>query len=99
MNTTTTLPEDSALPAQAAMIAKVNQYRKEAGRSHLPFDFQHMGPAGYTVDGVKQLQDLGVDEVVIAFRNAYAGGPDNRTLESMIGEINHYADTVINKVR
>jgi hypothetical protein len=35
--------------------------------------------------------------VIVAFRNTYEGGADERTLESMIGEINWYADEVIKK--
>ena len=50
-------------------------------------------------DSVKRLADLGVDEVHAAFRNAYAGGVDERTLEGMIAEMNHYAETVIHKVK
>ena len=49
-----------------------------------------MGEAAYSPDGIKQLEDLGATEVIVAFRNAYEGGPDERTLESMIAEINWY---------
>jgi probable F420-dependent oxidoreductase len=87
------------LAEQAAMIKTINRYREECGRAHLPFDIQSMGPEGYTVDGVKRLEDQGVQEVVIAFRDAYAGGEDKRTLAEMIGELNGYADRVIAKVR
>jgi hypothetical protein len=58
-----------------------------------------MSIEGYSLDGIKRLQDLGVNETVIAFRNAYAGGPDDRTLEQMIGEINYYAENIIHKTR
>jgi len=56
-----------------------------------------MGEAAYSLDGIKALEDLGATEVIIAFRNAYEGGPDNRTLESMISEINWYAEEIIQK--
>lgn len=81
------------------MIDKLHRYRAEYGRSNTPFEIQSMGAEGYTLDGVKRLQDAGVQETVIAFRNPYDGGPDNRTLEQMIGEINGYADAIIHKVR
>lgn len=83
----------------AGMMARIERYREEAGRSHLPFEVHSMGVASYTVDGVKRLQEMGVVETVVAFRDAYAGGPDNRTLDEMIGQIHHYADTIIAKVR
>ena len=48
-------------------------------------------------DGIKKLEDLGATEVIVAFRNAYEGGADERTLDGMIAEINWYAEEVINK--
>jgi len=50
------------------------------------------------VDGGKQLQELGVTEVIIAFRNAYEGGDDLRTLEGMQAEINWFGEEVIHKI-
>ena len=82
------------------MIDKINQYRDEFGTlSHSNYQFQIMSEAGYSVGGVKQLEDLGVTEVIIAFRNAYEGGEDNRTLEGMKAEINWFAEEVISKIR
>ena len=82
------------------MIDKINQYRDEFGTlSHSNYQFQIMSEAGYSVGGIKQLEDLGVTEVIIAFRNAYEGGEDNRTLEGMKAEINWFAEEVISKIR
>ena len=79
-------------------INKINSYREEFGTLKNPdFQFQVMGEAAYSPDGVKKLEDLGATEVIVAFRNAYEGGPDNRTLDGMIAEINWYAEEVINK--
>ena len=64
---------------------------------HPQYQFQVMGEAAYSPDGIKQLEDLGATEVIVAFRNTYEGGPDKRTLEGMIAEINWYAEEVINK--
>jgi probable F420-dependent oxidoreductase len=82
----------------ADMIGQLRDYRKEYGQTG-HFDLQVMGPEVYHPDSVKRLADLGVDEVHAAFRNAYAGGADDRTLEGMIAEMNHYAETVIHKVK
>ena len=56
-----------------------------------------MGEAAYSPDGIKKLEDLGATEGIVAFRNTYEGGPDERTLEGMIAEINWYAEEVISK--
>ena len=79
------------------MIGKLHEYRAEYGRSDTPFDVQVMSAAAYSPDGVTRLEDLGAHECLVAFRNAYEGGEDNRTLEQMIGEMNYYADAVIAK--
>ena len=80
------------------LINKINCYRKDFETLKNPnFQFQVMGEAAYSPDGVKRLEDLGATEVIVAFRNAYEGGPDNRTLDGMIAEINWYAEEVIHK--
>ena len=45
-----------------------------------------MTEEAYSLDGLKRLEDIGVTEVVIAFRNAYEGKPDLETLEQKIGD-------------
>ena len=64
---------------------------------HPNYQIQVMGEAAYSPEGIKQLEDLGATEVIVAFRNAYEGGPDERTLDGMIAEINWYAEEVISK--
>jgi len=83
----------------ADMIHKIKDQRKEFGRSDKPFDIQIMGPEVYNPESIKRLEDMGANECLVAFRNAYAGGPDERTLEGMIAEMHHYADTVIAAVK
>ena len=83
-----------------ALINKINKFRGEFDTlNHPNYQFQVMGEAAYSPDGVKKLQELGATEVIVAFRNAYEGGPDNRTLDGMIAEINWYAEEVIQKVK
>jgi probable F420-dependent oxidoreductase len=74
-------------------------YRKEYGRDHLPFEYQSMGAEAFSLDGVKKLEDIGVSEAVIGFRNAYDGTPDTQTLDEKIGQMNWFADTIIQKSR
>ena len=80
------------------MIKRINDYRSEFGTiNHPNFQFQVMGEAAYSPQGIKALENLGATEVIVAFRNTYEGGPDLRTLEGMIAEINWYAEEVIHK--
>jgi probable F420-dependent oxidoreductase len=79
------------------MIADINGYRREFGRDHLPFEFQAMTGEVFKPDGAKRLEDLGVEECIIGFRDVYAKEPDTKSLEEKIGEIRWFADTYIHK--
>ena len=75
-----------------------NIFRNEYGTlEHPNYQFQVMGEAAYSPEGIKKLEELGATEVIVAFRKTYEGGPDERTLEGMIAEINWYAEEVIRK--
>jgi len=79
-------------------IDTINEYRSEFGtQNHTNYQFQVMGEEAYSPDGIKRLEEIGATDVIVAFRNAYEGGPDERTLEGMIAEINWYAEEVIHK--
>jgi alkanesulfonate monooxygenase SsuD/methylene tetrahydromethanopterin reductase-like flavin-dependent oxidoreductase (luciferase family) len=82
-----------------ALVDEIDGYRKEYGRDHLPFEYQSMGAEAFSLDGVKKLEDIGVSEAVVGFRNAYDGTPDTQTLDEKIGQMNWFADTIIQKSR
>ena len=87
-----------SLEETKTLIEQINTYRNEYGTlNHPNYQFQVMGEAAYSLDGIKHLEDLGATEVIVAFRNAYEGGPDERTLKGMIAEINWYAKEIISK--
>jgi alkanesulfonate monooxygenase SsuD/methylene tetrahydromethanopterin reductase-like flavin-dependent oxidoreductase (luciferase family) len=79
------------------MIDKINGFRKEYGRDHLPFEFQAMTAEAYSADGIKRLEDIGVNEVLVAFRDVYASEADDKTVEEKIGMMTWYANEVIAK--
>lgn len=83
----------------AASVAEIERYRKEYGRDKLPFEYQSMSAEAFSVDGVRKLEDLGIGEAIVAFRNPYEGKPDTQTLEEKINLIRWFADNVIQKTR
>ena len=83
----------------AAKMKQIDEYRKAAGREHLPFEYQSMSAEAFSPDGVKKLEELGVHEAIVAFRNPYLAEPDTQTLEEKIGAIKWFADNVIHKTR
>jgi len=77
---------------------RIDAYRREAGREHLPFEYQAMTAEAYSPDGVKRLRDIGVHEVIVAFRDVYRCQPDT-SLEHKLGEMRWYAENIIDRCR
>ena len=78
---------------------RIDELRKQYERDHLPFEYHAMTQEGYSADGVRRLEDVGVHEVVVAFRDVYAMEPDTKTLDEKIAELNAYAEAVIHPTR
>jgi len=81
------------------MLARLQTLRKEYGREREPFEVHVISMDGFTVDGIRRLEDLGVSDVIVGFRNAYAKEQDSQTLEEKLAALRGYADSVIAKVR
>ena len=81
------------------MIDQINEFRKEYGRDHLPFENHGMTAEAFSLEGLEALEAIGITEVIIAFRNPYEGGADDQTLEEKVGMINWYAETVMQPYR
>jgi probable F420-dependent oxidoreductase len=79
----------------AITVKQIDTYRAEYGRDHLPFEYQCMGAEAFSTDGVRRLEDLGIDESIIAFRNPYLAELDTETLEDKIKNIHNFAEAVI----
>jgi probable F420-dependent oxidoreductase len=71
--------------------------RREAGRESEPFEIHVISLDAYTVDGVRKLEDRGVTDCIVGFRNAYEA--DSMPLQQKLDAIAAFADNVIAKVR
>jgi len=80
-------------------VKQINQYRTEYGREQESFEYQSMGAEAFSVDGVRRLEDLGIGEAIVAFRNPYEGSEDSQSLEDKIGALRWFSDNVIQKTR
>ena len=77
-------------------LARLAELRQEYGREKDPYEIHVISMDGFTVDGVKRLEDMGVTDVVVGFRNAYED--DTHTLDQKLAAIDGFANTVIAKV-
>jgi alkanesulfonate monooxygenase SsuD/methylene tetrahydromethanopterin reductase-like flavin-dependent oxidoreductase (luciferase family) len=78
------------------LLAKLARYRREAGRQNAPFEIHVISMDAFTLDGVRRLEDQGVTDVIVGFRNAYE--PDQQPLQQKLDALRGYADRVIRKL-
>ncbi|MDA3661060.1 LLM class flavin-dependent oxidoreductase [Mycobacterium xenopi] len=79
------------------LLARLKRFRDEEGKTG-PFEIHVISPDGFTVDGVKRLEDKGVTDVIVGFRAPHAKGPDTEPLDAKIRNLETFAEKVISKV-
>lgn len=83
-------PEDLA-----PQIAVINAARAEAGTTGKPFRIFSTAMGDFSLDTIKRLEDLGVTDMPVAFRNLYAIEEDSQPLQDKLDDMARFADTVI----
>jgi probable F420-dependent oxidoreductase len=78
-----------------AMIRRLKDLRREYGRERQPFEIHAISFDAYTLDGVRRLEDLGVTDAIVGFRNVY--DTDTTPLTDKIDALRRFADEVILK--
>ena len=79
------------------LIVRLKEIRAEEGRTG-PFEIHVMSGDAYTVDGIKRLEDKGVTDAIVGFRDPYIVGPDTEPLGAKIRNLEEFAEKVIAKV-
>lgn len=82
----------------ASLLESLGQLRKSYGREREPFEIHVISLDGYSVDGIHRLEDLGVTDVIVGFRDAYVRGPDTQPLNEKVAALERFAEDVIAKV-
>jgi len=78
-----------------AYIGRLQQLRQEFGTTDRAFRIFTTGQNAFTPEGIKKLEDIGVSDVIIGFRNVYEMEAD-KPLEEKIAMLNWYAGKFIN---
>jgi alkanesulfonate monooxygenase SsuD/methylene tetrahydromethanopterin reductase-like flavin-dependent oxidoreductase (luciferase family) len=79
------------------LLKRLNRFREEEGNTG-PFEIHVISPDGFTVDGVKRLEDKGVTDAIVGFRLPYIMGQDTEPLDDKIRHLEKFAERVISKV-
>jgi probable F420-dependent oxidoreductase len=80
----------------AGALRQLAELRREYGREREPFEIHVISLDAYTVDGIRRLEDQGVTDAIVGFRNAYEA--DTTPLQRKVDALRAYADAVIAKV-
>jgi probable F420-dependent oxidoreductase len=80
------------------LIVRLKELRAEYGREHEPFEIHVISMDAYSADGVRRLEDKGVTDVIVGFRDAYQMAQDTQTLQQKADALQWYANEVIAKV-
>ena len=78
------------------LLVKLARCRKEEGAADRPFQIHVISLDAYSVDGVKRLEEKGVTDVIVGFRNAYE--TDTQPLQQKLDALRAYADRIISKL-
>ncbi len=81
------------------LLTRLAGLRAEEGTAERPFEVHVISVDGYTVDGVRRLEEQGVTDVIVGFRWPYETGPDTEPLGDKLGQLRRFADEVIAKVK
>ncbi len=76
-------------------VGKINRYREELGTADRPFRVFTTGQDAFTREGIEELEEIGITDVIIAFRNVYESEPDH-DLDTKLQQLNWYAGEFIN---
>ncbi len=76
-------------------LDRLAELRREYQRENDPFEVHVISLDAYSLDGIRRLEDEGITDVIVGFRDVYTG-PDI-PLQDKIDALRHYADSVIAK--
>ncbi|MGY2011266.1 TIGR03619 family F420-dependent LLM class oxidoreductase [Nocardia gipuzkoensis] len=79
------------------LLAELDALRAEYG-TRKDFEVHVISLDGFTVDGVKRLEDKGVTDVIVGFRLPYTTEKDTEPLETKIANLSRFAEKVIARV-
>jgi probable F420-dependent oxidoreductase len=77
-------------------LRRLAELRREYGREREPFEVHAISLDAYSLDGVRRLEERGVTDAIVGFRNVYAGG--DQPLQQKLDALRAYADSVIAKL-
>ncbi|WP_406277756.1 TIGR03619 family F420-dependent LLM class oxidoreductase [Nocardia sp. NBC_00881] len=79
------------------LLVELDALRAEYG-TRKDFEVHVISLDGFTVDGIKRLEDKGVTDVIVGFRLPYTTEQDTEPLDTKIANLSRFAEKVIARV-
>jgi probable F420-dependent oxidoreductase len=79
-------------------LKRLQELREEAGTADQPFEIHVISFDAWSVDGVHRLEDLGITDCIVGFRDAYQIPQDTQPLQEKVDALEQFAEDVISKV-
>ena len=83
----------------APLLARLDAIRRAEGKAGQPFEIHVISMDAYQPDGIRRLEDQGVTDVIVGFRNVYDPATVNQPVQEKMDAMRHYADSVIARCR
>lgn len=83
----------------APLLARLQEIRRAEGVERKPFEIHVISMDAYQPEGIRRLEEQGVTDVIVGFRNVYDPATANQPVQEKIDAMRHYADTVIARCR
>lgn len=75
------------------LLGRLGDFRKELGKEKEPFEIHVISMDGFTRDGIRRLEDKGITDVIVGFRDPYTM-PD-QPLDQKVAALEGFANSVI----
>lgn len=80
------------------LLARIESIRTSEGRHNDAFEIHASSPNFESVDDCKRLEDKGVTDIIVGFRNPYDTDRDSESLQAKINKLEHFSESVIARV-
>jgi probable F420-dependent oxidoreductase len=79
------------------LLNRLSELRREHGTDDRPFEVHVISLSAYSRQGVEELEELGVTDVIVGFRWPYDAGADTEPLQTKIDSLRRFSDDVIHR--
>jgi len=78
------------------MLRRLQELLDEQGRDRDTFEIHVASAQAFDPEGVRRLEEMGVTDLIVGFRDSYSGEADTQSLDEKIDLLSQFAEAIIN---